>query len=240
VSHIDRLHFAGGEPMLIPQMFEILERVIALGKAGNITLSYNSNLTVLPRHLFDLWSHFKGVRVTASIDGFDEVNSFIRYPSHWPTIENNLRELDAGWKDLSLQSLSLNITVQVYNIFRLDELLEYAATSFAHLAQPNLSLLSQPEHLDIRILPPEMKERAAARLRSFAQRFAGRWPERWQGRQVEELLAAIDGIINYMKSDDRRHLIPEFRRWCEHQDQFRGQHVLKVFPELVPLFGAAL
>jgi len=239
LPHVDRLHFAGGEPMLIPEMFKILERVVELGRAKEITLSYNSNLTVLPERLFDLWPHFKGVRVTASIDGLGDVNSFIRHPSHWPTIESNIKRLDADYDRLPLRSLSWNATVQVYNIFRLDELIEYAAASFTHLSQPNLSILSMPEHLDIRILPTEMKRRAAARLKSFIEQFASRWPARWQGRQVEELLAAVDGIIKYMLSADRTYLLPEFRRWCGQQDLYRGQNVLEVLPELAPLFDEA-
>jgi MoaA/NifB/PqqE/SkfB family radical SAM enzyme len=239
LPHVNRIHFAGGEPMLIPQMFETLERLINLGYAKDITLSYNSNLTVLPKPLFDLWPHFKGVRLTASIDGIGEVNSFIRYPAHWPAIESNIRRLDTDFDRIPLSSLSWNTTVQIYNVFRLDELIEYAATSFTHLSQPNLSILNQPEYLNIQILPPEMKQQAAARLRDFTARFADRWPARWHGRQVEELLAAIKGIIDYMQSADRSDLLPEFRRWCGAQDQFRGQNASDILPELAPLFDAS-
>jgi sulfatase maturation enzyme AslB (radical SAM superfamily) len=239
VPHMELLHFTGGEPLLITQMFDFLERVKASGHASNITLSYVTNLTVLPRRVLELWAHFKDVRLAVSLDGFGEVNSFIRYPSHWPTIDRNLKELDAGYEQFNITRLMFNITVQVYNIFRLDEVLEYAATSFAHLGQPSLSLLRQPAHFDIRILPAEMKEQAAARLRNFTERMATRWPAEWQGQTVGAVLSQIEGIIEHMMSADHSRLIPEFRRWCEHQDGYRGQHVLNVIPDLAPLFESA-
>jgi radical SAM family protein len=237
VPHIERLHFAGGEPLLIARMFDFLQRVIALGHASNITLSYVTNLTVLPRRIYDLWPRFKRVSVTASVDGYDEVNSFIRYPSHWPTIDSNLRTLDADAGQLNCSDgMTLNATIQAYNILRLDEFIEYAATTFQRFGRPKLSLLYYPEHFSIRILPAEIKEQAAARLRSLTQRMAGRWPERWRGEQLKDLLSMIDGIIDYMMSADRTDLLPEFRRWTEHMDSSRGQNVRDVIPELAPLF----
>jgi sulfatase maturation enzyme AslB (radical SAM superfamily) len=239
-ANIERLHFAGGEPLLIEPMFDFLQRLIEDGRAKEITISYNTNLTVLPRRVFDLWPHFRSVRVTVSLDGFGDVNGLIRYPSRWATIDRNLKMLDAEAERLNCGGgLSFNTTVQVYNIFRLDEFVEYAASSFTRFEAPNLSILSVPEHFNIRILPPEMKERAAARLLNLTERMATRWPERWQGRQVRDLLAATHGIIDHMMSADRRDLLPEFLRWCKHQDRFRGQDVLKVIPELAPIFETA-
>ncbi len=239
-SKIERLHFAGGEPFLIPPMFDFLERLIELGRAQNIMVSYNTNLTLLPRRVFELWPRFRGVRVTVSLDGFAEVNSFIRHPSRWSTITGHLKTLDSEAEHLNCNGgLGINTAVQIYNVFRIDELLEYLATSFTRFEAPNLSILSYPEHLSIRVLPPEMKRHAAERLRNFTKRFANRWPERWQGGELERLLAAIEGIIEHMMGENHSGLLPEFFRWSEHQDRFRGQNTVEVIPELAPLFEAA-
>lgn len=237
LPHVERIHFAGGEPLLMPQMFDALERIIGLGYAGNITLSYNSNLTALPPEVCDLWARFKGVRLTASLDGVGDVNSFIRDPADWQTIDENLKRLDADFERYNLRSLSLNATVQAYNIFRLDDLVEYAATAFTRLDRPNLSLLSVPEALGIQMLPPDMKRHAARRLRDFTARFAGRWPARWHGRQVRELLGSIDGIVAHMLNADRAALVGEFRWRCKLQDRTRRLRAADVVPELAPLLG---
>lgn len=234
---VERLHFAGGEPLLVPEMFDFLERLVAGGRAGRIMLSYNTNLTLLPPRIYELWPHFRKVRVTASIDGFGGVNSFIRHPSRWEQIDANLKRLDADSERLNCGGgLGINTTVQLYNVFRLDELLEYAATSFTNFEAPNLSVLTYPEHFNIRILPREMKERAAAKLQQFMARF-DRWPERWHGRQLDELRAAVDGIVTHMMEADHTAALGEFRRWSDHQDHFRGQSAMAVIPELAPLFA---
>jgi len=237
IPNIERLHFAGGEPLLISQMFDFLERVIELGHAPNITLSYVTNLTILPNRIFDIWPHFKSVSVTASVDGFGEINSFIRYPSRWSTIDQNLKRLDAEAERLNCEDgLTFNATIQAYNILRLDEFLEYAATEFERFGRPKLSLLYYPEQFSVRILPSEMKQMAADRLRRFTQRFATQWPTRWHGKQLQDLLSTVDGLITHMMSADRSDLLPEFRRWTRHMDLSRGQNVVDVIPELAPLF----
>jgi hypothetical protein len=179
------------------------------------------------------------VRLTGSIDGVGALDSFIRHPSHWPTVERNLRRLDREFDSLNLERLTLNATVQLYNIFRLDELIEYAATSVERLHYFRLNLLFQPEHFSIQVLPADLKQQAADRLRRFVDRFAGRWPARWEPNALRALLEAIEGVIRHMMSADRSDLLPEFRRWSLLQDRFRRQRLLDVVPELAPLFEDA-
>ncbi len=235
--HLQRVHFAGGEPLLIPEMFEFLERLILSGRAASIRLSYNTNLTVLPPRIYELWPHFLKVQVTVSMDGFGAVNSFIRHPTVWETLDRNLRTLDAQADRLNCGGgLGFNTTVQLYNIFRLDELLEYTASAFERFEAPNLSLLSEPKHYSIQVMTPEMKADAAARLRKFTDRFSGCWPARWHGTELESLHSRIDGVIDHMGQANRQDDLPDFFRWNEHQDKFRGQDLLSVIPELAPLF----
>lgn len=47
--NLEHIHFAGGEPLLVPQMTRILEKCIESGNAKNIVVTYNTNLTVLPK-----------------------------------------------------------------------------------------------------------------------------------------------------------------------------------------------
>ncbi|WP_448203905.1 twitch domain-containing radical SAM protein [Azospirillum sp. sgz302134] len=237
LPNVERLHFAGGEPFLIPQMFEVLERVIELGHAMRVTLSYNSNFTTLPNRLFDFWRHFKAVRLTVSLDGVGPVNDLIRAPSVWADIDRNLHTIDREFERVNVASLSMNVTVQVYNALRIDELIAYAADSFAHMDAPNLSLLSAPEALNVQILPPDLKEEAAARLRRCLERFEGRWPERWSTAQIDHLRHAANGIVEHMMAADRRDLLPEFRRLCAIQDRRRNQDTAQALPELAPLFA---
>lgn len=235
-SAVEHLHFAGGEPLIIPQMFDFLARLVAAGRAPDISLSYTTNLSVLPARVYELWPHFKQVRVTASIDGVGPVNAFIRYPSDWPTLDGHLRRLEADAEALNLTGgLSFNTTVQIYNVLRLDELIEYLATTFTRSEAPNLSVLTQPAHFNIRALPAALKDEAASRLRRVMARLEPRWPERWRGAELASLAAGVDGVIEHMMEKDLTKVLPEFRRWTALQDRYRGQHALDVLPELAPI-----
>jgi sulfatase maturation enzyme AslB (radical SAM superfamily) len=78
INGIDRIHFAGGEPLLSPQMAKILRECIRLGVSKNISISYNTNATVLPKEILNLWKEFKEIKLLCSVDGFREVNDYIQ------------------------------------------------------------------------------------------------------------------------------------------------------------------
>ena len=236
---LERINFAGGEPLLIRGMFDFLERIVASGRAPSMTISYNTNLTVLPERVRTLWPHFAAIRVTVSIDGVGAVNDYIRYPSRWEEVRANLLALDAGVREFNLGAgLSTNTAVQVCNVFRLGELLDFLANELHHFEVPNLSIVTQPEHLDVRILPPEIKAIAAERLTSLIATSSARWRERWGDAGSRELVAAINGVATHMAEAGDAAELTKFRRWSEHLDRSRGQNTVAVVPELAAIFAA--
>lgn len=238
-ENVERLHFAGGEPLLIDSMFRFLERLVTAGASRRITLSYNTNLTLLPPQVFDLWPRFAGVKVTVSVDGHGEVNSFIRYPSDWQTLDRNLVCLDNNARRLNCSDLSFNTTVQVYNVLRLTELLDYTLARFQKFEPvPNLSLLSQPSCFSIQALSPELKSVAARRLRTWLEKTRARPPERLSPRWLGKVESRIEGIVRHMEQRDRSWEIAEFQRRNGVHDQARKQRLLDVLPELEPLMKA--
>jgi hypothetical protein len=241
LPNIERLHFAGGEPLLIPQMFDFLERAVSLGHARNITLSYITNLTTLPQALVNLWPSFRQVILTTSLDGFGALNTFIRYPSRWEAIDENLRRLDVeGWK-LGCTEVYFNTTVQVYNILRLDELLEYTLAAFENLSPfPTLSLLAYPPCFSIQVLPPDLKREAAERLNAFVARHDARPSQRWGGKNLDRFRASLEGVVAHMTAADRSEEAAEFLRTNAVYDRHRGQDMRTVIPELSGMFELAV
>lgn len=237
---VERLHFGGGEPLLVAEMFDFLDRLVASGRASDITLSYITNLTVLPSRIRQLWPRFKEVRLTLSVDAHGELNSFIRHPSRWPTVAANLLHLDHHADELNLASATLNTTVQVFNVLALTELFEY---TLAHLHRicpyPTLSLLNQPPCFSIQILPRELKTEAVRRLDEFLRRHDGRWPEGWRGGDLDKFLGGIEGVKKHLMEAHREDEIAEFLRWNEVYDRHRGQDLRQAIPELAPLYERA-
>ena len=55
---IMELHFGGGEPLYLKRMADILDLYIEMGLAQNIVLSFNTNLTVIPKSLLNRCLNF--------------------------------------------------------------------------------------------------------------------------------------------------------------------------------------
>lgn len=231
---IESLHFAGGEPLIIPELVEALETFIRSGRADEIDLSFNTNITVLPDKVTRLWPHFRSVSIICSIDGFGALNDYIRRPSDWEDIDRNLRLLDKHFKEWKLRSVHCNTTVQLYNILQLGELYDYLATNFENITPvPQLTPLFYPGYLSIQILPEIVKAIVRGRLHAVREKAQGRLQPR-----STLLLNSIDGVLAHMEGPERRLDLAEFLSFSEKSDRQFGDSWRRACPELASLlFG---
>ena len=238
LPHLTHLHFAGGEPMIVPEMVKALRICVEAGQAANITLSYNTNLTEIPEEAKDLWPNFKAVRIVASIDGVGDLNDYIRYPSKWSAIDKNLHDLNTNFQKYRLHSVALLVTVQAYNVLSLSEIYKYMARGFNNLIpHPNLMNLYNPVHLRTQVLPPALKKLATERLAGVKQKLTSsldRYPN-WRLRP--HYLDSIDSVIHFMNAEDRQDLLPKFFQTAISIDQQRGQNLFTRVPELQEVYN---
>ena len=68
VDQLQYIEFTGGEPFMIQEHFDLLQRIVDKGHAGRIEIHYNTNGTNYPEHAIDIWRHFKLVEIAFSID----------------------------------------------------------------------------------------------------------------------------------------------------------------------------
>lgn len=233
LQYVEHLHFAGGEPLIIPEVLQALELCVDQGVAGQIELTFNTNATKLPDRMLALWPEFKSVKLLCSVDAFGELNDYIRYPARWSRIDANLQRLDREHEALNLSELRLSATVQIYNIFKLDELFDYCARAFEFIEpEPNLIHLSVPAYFNVQHLPDGLKSQARKRLRTLQTSLEDRGLH-MGARQVESM-------INFM--DMGRHSpieMHEFRRVTERFDALRGESLAQRVPELSSLMDPA-
>ena len=216
---IKELYFAGGEPLLIPEHYKILQFMVDTGNAGNCMLRYNSNGLELPEKLLELWSHFKEVRFNFSIDAIGDKNHYIRYPSDWNTIVQNLHILDNTPDNIIV---NIACAVQLLNIIYLPELAKWKLSQNfkkVHMhpktnGDIGTHLVYFPSYLNIRVLPVELKELAAKNIRGFTDN------PRWLG------------FIDYMMQEDWSSKLPSTIEYLETCDTTRETNFRLVFPEL--------
>jgi len=108
-KNVEKIYFAGGEPLIMPEHFKTVKELISRGSANHTKLIYNSNLTKLnynKNNLIDLWSNFKEVVIGASIDAIGKRAEYIidsiqfnllLFPKHYDCriLPNDIKEQTA-------------------------------------------------------------------------------------------------------------------------------------------------
>jgi MoaA/NifB/PqqE/SkfB family radical SAM enzyme len=117
------LYINGGEPFIMPIQWKLLEKLIDWGVAGNIHISYNTNCTTYKESFSDYWKHFKIVTVGCSVDGVDDKNKFIRYPSNWDTACDTIVKLASN---PHIDALNITNSIQWLNAPFLPEFYDWA------------------------------------------------------------------------------------------------------------------
>lgn len=223
----DRIHFAGGEPLIAPQMKKILQRCLDLKISHKITLSYNTNITELPEEVLNLWMHFKEVKLLCSVDGFEKVNDYIRPPSKWVNIDYNLKFLDANAKKFNISEIMLSCTVQLYNVLSLEPLYNYLKGFQNIIPALNLINLKYPLHLSTQALPKAAKIEAEQRLRKIKDNFAFKLE-----KEYAYLLDNIDHVIRNMNEQDLSDGLLKFKEYDSKLNRMKGVRLNDYLPEL--------
>jgi MoaA/NifB/PqqE/SkfB family radical SAM enzyme len=232
-QHIKELYFAGGEPLLIPEHYKILEFMVETGAAKNCILRYNSNGLELPEKLFELWNHFKQVKFNFSIDALGERNDYIRYPSQWRDVVRNLERLDDTPDNIIV---NIACAVQLLNIIHLPDLVYWKTSmNFKKINLPpygagliGTHLVYLPSYLNIRVLPMHIKKEIGTRITYFCARnqYGDEFISNPYGRQ------RWLGLIQYMMAEDWGHKIPILLDYLTITDEHRGTNFRNVFPNL--------
>lgn len=236
-SHnIKELYFAGGEPLLIPEHYKILEYMIETGSAGNCVLRYNSNGLELPEKLFELWKHFKEVKFNFSVDSFEHRNEYIRYPTKWNTVLDNLNILDNTPDNITV---NIACAVQILNVITLPEFILWKEhQNYKKINLPpygaglvGTHLVYLPSYLNVRVLPKHLKQEAKTRIELFCSKHM--YDREFVSNPYG--LKRWYGLIQYMMEEDWSHKIPTLIDYLSVLDKQRGTDFRKFFPELASL-----
>ena len=230
LSHI---HFAGGEPLLVPQMKTVLEACIESGNAKNITLTYNTNMTILPKSVLNLWKEFNGVKILASIDAIGDLNSYIRYPSKWDKIEENLKFIDKHHEEYNIQECMMSVTVQILNILHLDKIYKYLSQFEFIVPIPNLVNLHFPTYFQTAILPTKLKMIAAIKLKHIKDKYQDNIPDHYQ--YLIENIPQVSNFLNH-KNQDPGFEFEKFINFQKKFDSSKNLNITEILPEFKPYF----
>lgn len=228
LSQIEYIYFAGGEPLLQPEQYALLQKFIELGRT-DLALAYNSNMSVMSSKtlsIFDLWSHFPSVEVVASVDASGDLGALIRKGFDWTTFVTNIGALRDRCPHVRIR---FGITVSIMNIIALPSLFialeqECGATA----ADFDLHSLQDPIYYRSQVLPSQLKAQAETQLREFmaSMKTGGIKAE----ENIEEFHRKIRGLIDYMNARDLSDQLPRCAKVTAQLDALRDDTGVKMFP----------
>tara|TARA_B100001093_G_scaffold253739_1_gene242781 strand:- start:115 stop:1386 length:1272 start_codon:yes stop_codon:yes gene_type:complete len=164
LPYFRRVEFAGGEPLMDPVHYKILD---LLSKNGdNIEIKYATNGTKLGikggRTVHDYWPKFKSVAVNVSIDGLHDTYEYIRGNGKFSDVEYNIKEMK---KIKTVSRIVGAFTVQANNIMQIDKVIDYFLREMKIVFYSHR--VSYPRALSAQVLPKALKDQVVAKLEAM-------------------------------------------------------------------------
>lgn len=214
---VQKLYIAGGEPMVMPEFYAFLDQCIQDGTT-DFEIMVNTNGTKLSQRLQQQLTHFANFQFIFSIDAYDGLNHYIRWPSNWRSIVANWRWLrDHGHK------VTVNTTVSIYNVTQLHLLYEFIDQEFPGTLV-HAQLVEHPSHLSPLWFPDaELAGQCLGRIRHTACY-----------RNDDLFASTIDGLTQKFVQTTASYSQPlkKFFEFNDKLDQSRGIHLAHYVPEL--------
>lgn len=217
ILHID---FFGGEPWLIKQQWDILQKIISLGRSHEVTLNYATNGSIFQEDFFVIFSKFKKVSILFSADGIEETFEYNRYPGKWSVFKNNLNQSLTYMNTKIL--LRIAYTVSIYSIFNVIESLKYykSISTDIHKLDVWFNIVND-DHFNIKNLPDAIKQ---SLIEKFTQHIDQDWP------LAEE--HGLSSLIQELKRPRYQPAWEQFTLITQLRDKHRSQSISTIIPEL--------
>jgi MoaA/NifB/PqqE/SkfB family radical SAM enzyme len=232
LPHFRRVEFAGGEPLMDPQHYKILDMLKPY--AHQIELKYATNGTTLGiskgRTIHEYWPHFKQIAVNVSIDGIHDVYEYVRGNGKFSTIESNI-EVFKSFPNVS--RVVGAFTVQSNNILQIDKVIDYFINKLGIVFYSHR--VSYPLALSAQVIPPDLKEGVIERLEEMKLEILD-YPRIQENKLLETVTRQqIQDNINFLKAkcmyDSHWQDCIDFNMKL---DKTRNQSLLQVIPEFKP------
>lgn len=229
LPYFRRVEFAGGEPLMDPQHYKILDMLKPYGH--NIELKYATNGTTLGiskgRTIHDYWPNFRSIAVNVSLDGIHDVYNYIRGNSNFDQVEQNIKEIQ------SLPNISRVVgafTAQAGNILQAAECIDYFINKMNIIFYSHR--VSYPNCLSTQVLPNELKALAITKLLAVKSQI-DQWPQIKRYPLLSKIThQQIQDNINYLQAKDQNNLWADFVEFNRRLDKTRRQGPLeKIIPE---------
>tara|TARA_E500000318_G_scaffold89273_1_gene86803 strand:+ start:1097 stop:2242 length:1146 start_codon:yes stop_codon:yes gene_type:complete len=215
---IEHFEFTGGEPFLIKEHFDILQKSVSLGTSKQQQIHYNTNGTTFPLHAVEnIWPHFKEVEIAFSIDDVGERFEYQRYPAKWREVNENVTKFNALRKTNKNIKTQVCCTINMQNIFNLEQVARWIETQDFNYVFYNY--LHEAKEWNVQYLPTQYKENIKTKLLSNTI----------NGQQGKEINKALDFMMD--KNLGNKQMDARRKAKIQASDKFRNQNFETIHSE---------
>lgn len=221
LPQIKYFEFTGGEPWLIQEHIDLLKFAVETGDSKHIDIHYNTNATQWPKDLAELWVDFGRVDIAFSIDNVGDRFEYERYGAKWTEANEIIDAVHALKLFNSKITTQLCFTINVQNVYYIDELLEWAETK--NFGSIYFNMLHSPDHMSIQQMTPAANKVVLDKLKTTF----------WKSNKHQQ---EIDNVIQFIEngagSDGS-----EFLRKMKQTDAYRKQNFMNTHAEIAKVMG---
>lgn len=224
LPNIKYFEFTGGEPWLIEEHWDLLKYAVSTGHSEHIDIHYNTNATVdaLGFEKSFLWNHFGRVDIAFSVDNVGKRFEYERYGANWDEANKIIDGIHwAQGIDTPNITTQLCFTINIQNVYYLDELLEWADTK--GFGSIYFNMLHSPNHMSVQYLTMEAKDLVLDKLKTTF----------WKTKKYQQ---EIDRVIQFIENGPGSDGA-EFLRQMQRTDAYRKQNFMDTHPEIAKAMG---
>jgi len=224
LESVERVYWAGGEPLITKEHYHILDKWIDMGKT-DVNMDYTTNFTQMyykKKTAFEYWNKFEHVRVAGSLDANHARGEYLRKNMDWDIVVHNRRTMIEQCPHVYFE---ITPTVSVYNVLNLPDFhKEWIEEGLLEPGNIRINILLDPTYMRLSILPQEKKDK-------IRKRYAEHLEYLKQFKNINHVKNDYESILNFI-NDDRTEEVKMFLFKTFKVDKLRQEDLFKVFPEL--------
>jgi MoaA/NifB/PqqE/SkfB family radical SAM enzyme len=222
MPNIKYIEFTGGEPWMIQEHFDLLQFAVDEGYSKKIDIHYNTNATQTPLPHTKMWSQFGRVDIAFSVDNVGARFEYERYGAKWNEANENIDRTHFAKTEFAPNiTTQLCFTINIQNVYYLDELLAWADTK--PWGSVYFNMLHSPSHMSIQYMTPAAKELVINKLKTTF----------WTNNKYQQ---EIDNVIKFIENGPGSDGA-EFLRQMRQTDTYRKQSLTDTHTEIARAMG---
>ena len=224
LPQVKYFEFTGGEPWMIKQHFDLLQRAVDKGYAKDIDVHYNTNTTQFPKDP-TIWQHFKHVQIAFSVDNTEERFEYERFGAKWRTSNTNIKKVHKLRDQNYPITTQLCATWNIQNIYYMDEVLTWAETM--NFNSIHFNLMHDPWEFSLSRIPRIAKSQVMLYLQKMQVKHS---------KYANDIIALKQIVVHAPNDTDPNDLHNKLRQ----TDLYRNQNFAQSHSKIAQAIGYEL